>query len=384
MSIEKKIFAVNICYCKHDLQKRWFVKVKVPHFTKGIFVWKKCYGDINKYNTIQERTQAAENLKAHIILTQNYIVVQGSRNVGYTYEGFVTDTIYQLQRQQKIREQTIRRTTAQKYRGCLRNMERWLISTGNTKLPIGAFSMEHVQLFLSHIKNIIGLSNSAYNAHLTLFKSLFEQMIEQKIITLNPWVSCKTLSKNSVPSLYFSNTQIGELKNEISSTDVLLWRFVQFIYYCFIRPNEIRHLKIADIQLQNARIEIRGSFSKNKKTQWVSLPAQMIQLISSMNLHKYPPHYYIFGKQNAPGETMLGINNMRLRHVTVLERLGYSKRHVLYSWKHTGAIACTKAGMNLKDLQMQLRHHSLDQVNQYLADMMVFESDFIKNQFPSL
>ena len=53
------------------------------------------------------------------------------------------------------------------------------------------------------------------------------------------------------------------------------------------------------------------------------------------------------------------------------------------SWKHTGAGTFVKNNGNLKDLQTQLRHHSLDQVNDYLKDMGVYQSEFIKN-LPSI
>ncbi len=43
-----------------------------------------------------------------------------------------------------------------------------------------------------------------------------------------------------------------------------------------------------------------------------------------------------------------------------------------------------KAGGSLKDLQLQWRHHSLDQVDAYLKDLGVHESSFVKNNFPEL
>jgi hypothetical protein len=43
-----------------------------------------------------------------------------------------------------------------------------------------------------------------------------------------------------------------------------------------------------------------------------------------------------------------------------------------------------KAGIGLKDLQMQMRHHSLDQLNEYLREMGVLESVTLKKNFPAL
>ena len=42
---------------------------------------------------------------------------------------------------------------------------------------------------------------------------------------------------------------------------------------------------------------------------------------------------------------------------------------MLYSWKHTGVVMAVKAGIHIKQLQIQFRHHGLDQVDQYLRDL---------------
>ena len=81
---------------------------------------------------------------------------------------------------------------------------------------------------------------------------------------------------------------------------------------------------------------------------------------------------------------MLGVNSMKDRHLEILKEIKFNtSRHKMYSWKHTGVVTFVKNNGNLKDLQTQLRHHSLDQVNDYLKDMGVYQSEFIKN-LPSI
>ena len=75
---------------------------------------------------------------------------------------------------------------------------------------------------------------------------------------------------------------------------------------------------------------------------------------------------------------------MKDRHLEILKELKFNtRRHKMNSWKHTGAGTFVKNNGNLKDLQTQLRHHLLDQVNDYLKDMGVYQSEFIKN-LPSI
>ena len=57
---------------------------------------------------------------------------------------------------------------------------------------------------------------------------------------------------------------------------------------------------------------------------------------------------------------------------------------MLYSWKHTGAVMAVKAGIHIKQLQIQLRHHSLDQVDQYLRDLGVSDLSDLARSFPGI
>jgi len=48
---------------------------------------------------------------------------------------------------------------------------------------------------------------------------------------------------NASQAMYFQTKQIQKLKKAIQERDPELWLAVQFIYYCFIRPGELRWLK---------------------------------------------------------------------------------------------------------------------------------------------
>ena len=75
---------------------------------------------------------------------------------------------------------------------------------------------------------------------------------------------------------------------------------------------------------------------------------------------------------------------MSNRHRKILRALGYSSEYKLYSWKHTGAVALAKAGVGLKAIQLQLRHHSLDQTDEYLRQLGVEDFEELIEQFPAI
>ena len=159
----------------------------------------------------------------------------------------------------------------------------------------------------------------------------------------------------------------------------MLWIACLLQYYCFIRPNELRQLKVEFVNLHATYIEIPGLVSKNRKTQRVAIPNG---LLSELNfLMQCEPEHFIFG---GPGPESPGRDYLSKAHRRVLKALNIKGRYGFYSWKHTGAVKAYKAGINMKDLQLQLRHHSLDMVNEYLKNLGVMDSDRIKNQFPAI
>jgi integrase len=49
--------------------------------------------------------------------------------------------------------------------------------------------------------------------------------------------------------------------------------------------------------------------------------------------------------------------------------LNLSKDYTLYSWKHSGVVAAYKAGIDIKTIQSQCRHQSLEQTDIYLKSL---------------
>ena len=79
-----------------------------------------------------------------------------------------------------------------------------------------------------------------------------------------------------------------------------------------------------------------------------------------------------------------GINELSRRHRRILQEEGFSAAHKFYSWKHTGAIMAALAGVSLKELQIQLRHHSLDETDGYLRQLGYTDLLQLEEKFPEM
>lgn len=233
---------------------------------------------------------------------------------------------------------------------------------------------ETAKAFFHHLlKTRHSTTYNAYRQTLTqIFKELgYEHCFEE----------IKTRSGSRTPARYFQPHHIKRLKARIEEADPELWLFIQFLFYCFIRPGELRLLRAGDILLDEARILVRAEISKNKRAQYVAIPDAFLP--SLKQLQRLTPSELIF-RDDKDASKPLAINRMANRHRKILKELGFGVEYKLYSWKHTGSVMVVKAGGNLKELQVQLRHHSLDQVDEYLRQMGVQDLSKLQRDFPAL
>ena len=372
--------------CNNDLNKQWFVYFSVRHPETGKLERVKLYEGFARFATVEERTQHGERLIKETNkklntgwnpIAEKYILQTDPEKLPSTSIA-LTATL----KEQKI---NLRTKSFQSYESHLRGFCAWLLKEGLEDTSINEITSQQANHFIRHLLIDKSTSVTTRNAYLRTLKTLFNKFIDHQAPDLNlknPFAKIKKIGNTSRSARPFSENQIQLLKENISARDPQLWFFIQFMFYCYIRPTEIRRLKIGDIH--GDKIQVRGEISKNKKTEYVAIPRPFMNFLKVQGVFTYPESYYIFGRDGRPGPKNYSANHFSNKHLEILRELNFSSQHKFYSWKHTGVVIAYKNGADLKELQLQLRHHSLDMVNKYMKDLGVMDSDFFKNKFPEL
>jgi len=123
-------------------------------------------------------------------------------------------------------------------------------------------------------------------------------------------------------------------------------------------------LKLLRVSKSELAEQLGVSISKNGKSDYVVIPDVFWVTLKNIGLDKLDPKLYVVGKDGIGSEAQFPVNWIGRRHGKILRSLGYDTGyggHAFYSWKHTGVIDAVKAGINLRELQLQLRHHSLEE-----------------------
>jgi len=346
MTDQKKFLPKLKVYAPEDLSKNWFI-----HYIDENGQRQRIYKGINKYNKQEERRAAIRRIMSKI--SRDGVVMQKTIQV----------LIYEVIEENKT---VWRKKTYQTIKSKADIFFNWC---GNRKIDN--------QLIISFFKY---LKQSRYctthNNYLVKLKQLFKTIGEEHLFD-----GISNVKEYRRPARFFQPHQIERLKIIISSKNPELWLFMQFMYYCFIRPGELIMIKASDIIFDDSKIIIRSEVSKNRKTQYVAIPKAFKMDLSFVK--RLNPNEFIFPSPNDASKP-IGLNTMSTRHRSILNDLQCGQEYKLYSWKHTGAVQAVKAGVSIKELQLQLRHHSLDQVNDYLRQMGVSDLTKLKDNFPAI
>lgn len=273
------------------------------------------------------------------------------------------------------------------YQSKTRKFAQWLDREGYGENDISSITPEVIERFFEYLINerhLQGRTIQKYGQHLT---SLFSDLVKRKKLHESPMPEIPKVANNvdcSAKPIHSDDMKL--FKERIREMDPQLWLAIQFEFYCFIRPGtELRLLKLEDIDFGSGTITIAKQYAKNRKEQTIAIPNQFLRILKEeFYLDKFDKSFYVFGRNGRPGFEALGKNTLRNRFNKYRDSLGLSKRYKFYSWKHTGAINASNAGIPVKDIQMQMRHHSLDITDKYLTKMKGSESEYLKNRFPTL
>jgi len=356
---EKKFLSVKLKPTDLDINKRWFLECLSPgpaNTKNRTYI----YGHINKGKTVNERLQIANDLISS--LEKNGAVNKTEKSI--------------LQTALDVASLQMRFKTISAYQTVITYFLEYLGKRNDKNV-----STEMINNFLIWLQSRKIINNTIAKYRNTLH-TLYNKAIEQQLTEYNPVKKVKNIKREPKSLMYFSDAQMLKLKNEISTENKQLWFGIQLLFYCFIRPTEQRSLRVCDVNLDYSFIEIPAEISKNKKTQKVVIPEVFLKDLQF--LRKCNKNHFLLSKDMAPGKNQIGIKWLNEQHNKFLKKLEITGRYAFYSWKHTGVVKCVQKGLNIRDIQNQLRHHSLDMVQEYLKNLGVLQSIDLKNKYPEL
>ncbi|HMT30164.1 MAG TPA: phage integrase SAM-like domain-containing protein [Bacteroidia bacterium] len=228
------------------------------------------------------------------------------------------------------------------------------------------------------------ISNRSHNSYLQTLSTIWEYYVKKGIVFQNPWKQVDKKRFTSKSQRPFSTEQSAAIVDFLQKTNPWLLFFCEFQYHTLIRPGaEQTQILISDIDFYTQELIMRSEISKNKKTQRVAIPDALMVKIKDFKLHEYPGDYFIFGRLG-PSPERAGRDHFSKHFRKVLDHLNIGRDWSMYSWKHTMNQRAAMTGIPLKEMQIQNRHHSLDQMDEYMKGLTVRDAKNLFTNIPKM
>ena len=197
--------------------------------------------------------------------------------------------------------------------------------------------------------------------------SLATFFIEKQYLTTNPVEKIKTIAETGKKRQPLTAQMLHELEQHLRESHPYFYLACMMEYYTFIRPEELTHVKLADINVKEQSVFISAEVSKNKHDGKVGLNAKIIMFMIDLGVFKYPNDYYLFGpKVSRPSATRSDGEMFRRKwNILVRKGLGWSDCYQFYSLKDSGLrdLANAEGIVIARD---QARHSDVSTTNKYL------------------
>ncbi|MEL7120219.1 MAG: tyrosine-type recombinase/integrase [Bacteroidota bacterium] len=231
------------------------------------------------------------------------------------------------------------------------------------QIDIRDFTKKDAFAFLDHALIKRELSGRTYNNYIIRLKSLWNVMIERELLTQNPWVGIKKATEGEKKRTTFTDDQRRIAAKYIYEQDIYMFWAILLLYYCLLRPAELRRLKFKNFDVIKGTIDITADINlKSKKRRMVTIPPFALKIFRQKAFVENPINSWVFGEHLKPHyKKQCSPNAMNKRHKRYMKNLNESGELLdiegltLYSWKDTGITDHSKQ-VSLLNLQRQAGH----------------------------
>lgn len=368
MEQNKKILFSAPVLKEKEIGKRWYLEFYVQ-LPGGVRQRIKLSAGINRGKTVDQRRTLADRVLKNWDPHKYY---SGGSNAKLPVLAGKDERLI-IEIEQFIKSQTSWKfRTIQTYRTILNDFYRWLRNHSRNNISPASFSSDDASSYAKYLIES-GHSNVTHNSRKAFLFSVWKywQVYKPDLnVIRNPWQAVRSLPDTKKPKKIFTISEKKLLKDYISKQHPQLMFFIEYAYYCFLRPPaELRMLKVGDHDLVNNIINVSASSSKTNKKRVHAIPKVFQDRVNQ--LRGFDVNFYVFGKGGVPGPIPLPKNRMINLHRQVLDELGFGNSYSLYSWRHTAACELYIASKDIKLVQMAMAHTSVATTERYLRGLGV-------------
>ena len=174
------------------------------------------------------------------------------------------------------------------------------------------------------------------NNYRTWLSTLCTWLVERKYIDRNPVEDIHMLREKEKLRDALPPAALTRMREYLYINNRHFLLACMMEYYTFIRPDELRHIRIGNISVKDREITVPADVAKNHKERRVGLNTRLLQLLVELHTFDAPSHYYLFSDNLKPGSTMTYLNRFRYEWKKMRKALRWPESYQFYSLKDSG------------------------------------------------
>ena len=260
---------------------------------------------------------------------------------------------------------SMRANSLRSYRSRVNVLREYMKSLSRPPVYCYQYSREFIVDFLDWIIEERGGNARTRNNYRQWCGVFADFLIERGCLDENPVSKIRNLKESEKIRQPLDETQMRRLTAYLRKHDRAMLLACMAEYYTFIRPNELRHVRISDISVSDQTVFIPAEVSKNGRDGKVSLNEEIIKLMIEEKTLERPGHWYVFGPELLPSPEQAPGDIFNKRFAKIRKILGFPKEIKFYSLKDTG-IKDLGNSAGIVTARDQARHTDIATTNRYL------------------
>lgn len=359
---------------------RWYISFRALNpITGKLESFRKTY-DMNRIKNLKERRSFAMDMVNRL----NKELLPS----GYPFEDPDFKSILEaIDEALEVKRELPRKKSFQSIKSKANILKTYLEEKRLGKLDITEWDRTHCRRFMAWVLETRGVSNTTYNTYINQLKTMWMEMVRDKLIGENPWRDMKMKIPEEKKRRILTDGERVAIIQEAKENDWWLYLAILLQYYCFIRPSELRRLLFRDFDLGKGTVTLSREKTKtHRRGRVLTMPSDVLKVFHHQDFVKNPGNWVVFGKSLKPHPNKpCGQNTMSNRHRLIVQKLFEEGKisHMdglqFYSWKDTGITNLSQQVSPYKlreqtghvDFEMLLRYYHNSDVNQEMKKVRV-------------
>lgn len=197
------------------------------------------------------------------------------------------------------------------------------------------------------------------NNHLIFLKLFCSFLVSRGILNENPTAGILAMKLPPKTRQIFPEKIKNKINEKLLTYDNGFFALCMTTYFCLIRNTELGKLRVRMVNLNESSIFLPKEISKNKKDEFITIPAQFLPVLKKHIGNSSPDNYLFSANEFFVGTVQMPVRKIATAWEKLRDELKLEKKYQFYSLKDTGITDLLNSGIPAIKVRDQARHYDI-------------------------